>query len=401
MMRKWSQKARAEAQAERILKRCLGRALHRSLGAACSSWYDFLRFQEITETRAAKLARCARRLRQPQQFRAFNRWRRVLALSTQRSNAAARRARNGASWRLVNARLGAALDVWCAQRHKVSRAERARRRSVEALRKVLTRYASRDKRAAFRLFVDVTRLCQTQSRAARQLIRVFNRALRKQRAAHLATGMRHWRSYVVEARAADHRRDLRLLDLRKCVARFGRRSLAFAFLRWEASVEAQYRLRRLLSNCVLHKRKAAFRAWAEGVIERRDTSEAVRHLWHIHHRIFVKWSLRRQSCGFVAWRDVRTHSNRTRALARVARRFSAHRRALAFRPGCARGAVAAPGRATEAAERLERFLTSAVAPAAAQGFSQVLAERRAALLCQMGRARRRPVTSGQAAHEVR
>ena len=96
-----------------------------------------------------------------------------------------------------------------------------------------------------------------------------------------------------------------------------RRSLAFAFLRWEASVEAQYRLRRLLSNCVLHKRKAAFRAWAEGVIERRDTSEAVRHLWHIHHRIFVKWSLRRQSCGFVAWRDVmRTHSNRTRALAR-------------------------------------------------------------------------------------
>ena len=67
------------------------------------------------------------------------------------------------------------------------------------------------------------------------------------------------------------------------------------------------------------------RTIAEGItmIERRDTSEAARHLWHIHHRIFVKWSLRRQSCGFVAWRDVvRTHSNRTRALARVARRFS-------------------------------------------------------------------------------
>ena len=102
------------------------------------------------------------------------------------------------------------------------------------------------------------------------MIRVFQRALRKQKLAHASTGMRHWRAYVVEKRHADHRRDLRLLDLRKCVARFRRRSLAFAFLRWEASVEAQYRLRRLLSNCVLHKRKAAFRAWAEGVIERRD-----------------------------------------------------------------------------------------------------------------------------------
>ena len=162
--------------------------------------------------------------------------------------------------------------------------------------------------------------------------------------------MRHWRTYVVEKRAADHRRDLRLLDLRKCVARFGRRSLAFAFLRWEASVEAQFRLRRLLSNCVLHKRKAAFRAWAEGVIERRDTSEAVRHLWHIHHRIFVKWSLRRQSCGFVAWRDVvRTQSNRTRAFARVARRFSAYRRALAFRTWLRLAA-----RSRRRAERLKR-----------------------------------------------
>ena len=165
-----------------------------------------MRFQEITETRAARLARCVRKLRQPQQFRAFNRWRRVLALSTQRSLAAARleRLERRIVRRLVNARLGAALDVWCAQRHKVSRAERARRRSVEALRLVLTRYASRDKRAAFRLFVDVTRLYQTQSRAARQLIRVFNRALRKQKLAHASTGMRHWRAYVVEKLSLIH-----------------------------------------------------------------------------------------------------------------------------------------------------------------------------------------------------
>ena len=185
--------------------------------------------------------------------------------------------------------------------------------------------------------------------------------------------------------------------------RFGRRSLAFAFLRWEASVEAQYRLRRLLSNCVLHKRKAAFRAWAEGVIERRDTSEAVRHLWHIHHRIFVKWSLRRQSCGFVAWRDVvRTHSNRTRALARVARRFSSYRRALAFRTWLRLAA-----RSRRRAERLKRRSDSndSLRARSLQLLRKVLVRysRSAARLyfVQMGRARRRPVASGQAAHEVR
>ena len=160
-------KARAEARAERILKRCLGRAAHRSLGAACSSWYDFLRFQEITETRCGQ----ARALRSktaaaaavPRIQQMAPRPRAVHA--TFKCSRAPRAA--GAAHRAAidNARLGAALDVWCAQRHKVSRAERARRRSVEALRLVLTRYASRDRRAAFRLFVDVTRL--PKRRAAR------------------------------------------------------------------------------------------------------------------------------------------------------------------------------------------------------------------------------------------
>ena len=159
--------------------------------------------------------------------------------------------------------------------------------------------------------------------------------------------MRHWRAYVVEKRHEDHRRDLRLLDLRKCVARFGRRSLAFAFLRWEASVEAQYRLRRLLSNCVLHKRKAAFRAWAEGVIERRDTSEAVRHLWHIHHRIFVKWSLRRQSCGVrgVARHDKDAIESNPRPRARRSAVLVLQARARVPHVAAPGGALAAPGRA--------------------------------------------------------
>ena len=65
------------------------------------------------------------------------------------------------------------------------------------------------------------------------------------------------------------------------------------------------------------------------------------------------------------------------------------------------GAVQTPGRATETAERLERFITSAVSTIIEEGFGPVLAERREALLRKVGRARRFPFESGEAAHEVR
>ena len=221
-----------------------------------------------------------------------------------------------------------------AETQSVARPSGARRRSVEALRKVLTRYASRDKRAAFRLFVDVTRLYQTQSRAARQLIRVFNRALRKQKAAHLATGMRHWRAYVVEKRHADHRRDLRLLDLRKCVARFGRG-------RSPSRSCGGRRASRPVSAAALAVELRAPQAQGGVPSLGRGRDRAPRHLRSGPPPLaYSSPHLCEVVCGVSpagSWRGdiMRTQSNRTRALARVARRFSSTGARSRSARGCA------------------------------------------------------------------
>ena len=65
------------------------------------------------------------------------------------------------------------------------------------------------------------------------------------------------------------------------------------------------------------------------------------------------------------------------------------------------GAVQTPGRATETAERLERFITSAVSTIIEEGFGPVLAERREVVFRAVGFESRRPVASGKAADEVR
>ena len=57
------------------------------------------------------------------------------------------------------------------------------------------------------------------------------------------------------------------------------------------------------------------------------------------------------------------------------------------------GAVQTPGRATETAERLERFITSAVSTIIEEGFGPVFAERREVVFRKVGRARRRSFKS--------
>ena len=381
----WASKARRDAKVETILTRCLTNASRRALGGACASWFWHLHAARLTEARAAKLARCARRLRQPQQFRAFAAWRRGLVLTTQRIHAAARLARleRSIGKRLGYQRLGDALDAWRATSHVVVKVERIRRRAVKALRRVLSRTAYRDRRQAFKTWTAATQTMRTQGRAATSLLRVLDRALGRGTARSKGWGMRHWRAYVVAARAAEHSCGRRLVELRKCVVRVGRRSLAFAFLRWAATVKAQYRLRRLLASRILHKRKAAFRRWAAGVVERRDINEAIRRLWHVHHRRFVSWRLRRQSYGFVAWRSgvqsqrdivqkARTlDSARNRALARVARQLMSYKRALAFRSWLRKAALA-----RRRAERYQRRRDSghAVQTHASQQLRRVLVQ---------------------------
>jgi hypothetical protein len=57
------------------------------------------------------------------------------------------------------------------------------------------------------------------------------------------------------------------------------------------------------------------------------------------------------------------------------------------------GALEAPGRAFEKAERLERFITSAVSTIIEEGFGPVFAERREVVFRAVGRARRCPFKS--------
>jgi len=365
----WASKARRDAKVETILTRCLTNASRRSLGGACASWFWHLHAARLTEARAAKLARCARRLWQPQQFRAYSVWRRGLDLTTQRIHATARLARleRSIGKRLGYQRLGDALDAWRATSHVVVKAERIRRRAVKSLRRVLSRTAYRDRRHAFKTWTAAAQTMRTQGRAATSLLRILDRALGRGTARSKGWGMRHWRAYVVAARAAEHNCGRRRVDLRKCVVRLGRRSLAFAFLRGGPNVEEKNRLRRLLASRILYKRKAAFRRWAAGVVERRDINEAIRRLWYVHHRRFVSWSLRRQSHGFVAWRSgvqaqrdiverARTlDAARTRALARVARQLMSYRRALAFRSWLRKAALA-----RRRAERYQRRRDSGI-----------------------------------------
>ena len=105
---------------------------------------------------------------------------------------------------------------------------------------------------------------------------------------------------------------------------------------------------------MLHKRKAAFRAWAEGVIERRDTQKrsATSAYSSPHFCEVVAATPVLRVRGVARYRKDAVESDPGIGEGRAAV-LGLPARARVPDLAAPRGAVKAPGRATETAERLE------------------------------------------------